>query len=120
MILASVPVMTLASAAAGQTAVLGGGGGPDVSLWRVVLALVLCLFLAGVAAWLLRTRMGAGPPWPLRGEPRGRLKLVERIVLGPQASAALVVVDGRELLVIWGPGGTAIQPVEPYSMMDAT
>lgn len=113
----ALPLSYLSTAAA-QAPVLASGSGPDVSLWRVVLAMVLCLVLAGVAAWLLRQRMGGAPAWPLRAAPAGRLRLIERIVLGPQSSAALIAVDGRELLVVTGPAGTAIQPVEPAPAAD--
>ncbi|WP_088307349.1 flagellar biosynthetic protein FliO [Novosphingobium sp. B 225] len=117
MIAALPSILPVLAGAAGSPA-LATGSGPDVSLWRVVLALVLCLVLAGVAAWLLRRRMGADPLWPLGPAQPGRLQLLERITLGPQSSAALVAVDGRELLIVSGASGIAIQVLEPRPVAD--
>lgn len=112
MIVALPPALTSLTAAA-PAPVLASGTGADVSLWRVVLALVLCLVLAGGAAWLLRQRLGGAAPWPLRPAAGARLRLVERITLGPQSSATLIALDGRELLVVTSVSSISVQPVDP-------
>jgi flagellar biogenesis protein FliO len=89
---------------------LGQGGGEDVSIWRVILALLLCLLIAGGAAFALRKRFGGGiaPRFFAPASDR-RLKLVETLRLGQQVNLCLVSLDGKELLIAATPqGATAI------------
>jgi flagellar biogenesis protein FliO len=83
---------------------LGQGGGDEVSAWRVVGALLLCLLLALAGAWALKMRMSGGSalPRPLitrLGAQGRRLQLVESLRLGAQVDLCIVSCDGRELLV---------------------
>ena len=39
---------------------LGKGAGPDISIVRIIVALVICLAIAGLAIWLLRASKGSG------------------------------------------------------------
>ena len=99
---------------------LASGGGPGVGWWRVLGALVLCLLLAVGAAVVLKARLGGGgsaPRWLARGEP-SRLRVVERVALGPQSSVALIAVDGREMLVAFGPGGATLLELPASSPLD--
>ena len=107
-----MPWLQLAAAGTTLSPALASGGGPDISVWRIVLALLLCLALAGTAAWLLRRRMGGGLPVFLRRPDQARLRMVERIALGAQASVALIEIDGRELLVVSAPNAVTVVPVE--------
>ena len=102
----------LASAGATPTPVLATGSGPDVAIWRVMLSLLFCLALAGAAVWLLRQRMGGNLPNLFQRSAQARLRLVERISLGQQANAALVELDGRELLIVSSPNAVTVVPVD--------
>ena len=102
----------LASAAATPTPVLATGSGPDVAIWRVMLSLLFCLALAGAAIWLLRQRMGGNLANLFQRPVQARLRLVERISLGQQTSAALVELDGRELLIVSAPNAVTVMPVD--------
>ncbi|MEM8697274.1 MAG: flagellar biosynthetic protein FliO [Pseudomonadota bacterium] len=74
-----------------------GDGGPDISIWRVIGALLFCLLLAAGAAFALRHRMrGGGQLLPL-GE--RRLRLIETLRLSQQTDLCLVDCDGEILLL---------------------
>ncbi|HEY5723954.1 MAG TPA: hypothetical protein VIT45_16715 [Allosphingosinicella sp.] len=80
---------------------LGQGGGTDVSLWRVVGALILCIMLAAGAAFALRGKLGGklGGMMPIiRGGDR-RLRLVESLRLSHQVDICIVRIDERELIL---------------------
>jgi len=87
---------------------LGQGGGDEVSLWRVLAALIVCLALAVSGALALRRRMGGGMPLILR-EGR-RLELIESLRISHQVDLCLVRCDGREWLVAATPHGATFGP----------
>src|SRR4051794_7315128 len=66
------------SAASAQR--LGQGPSSEIGVWRVVLALAICLTLAAVAAVLLRRRLG-GSPTPSGAR---RLQVVEVVRVSHQ------------------------------------
>jgi flagellar biogenesis protein FliO len=88
--------------AAGQASAqaLGGAADDDISLWRVGIALLLCIVIAIVAAFVLKARMGGGEFFPFLLKPQRRLRLVEALKLGPHASLQIVACDGQEMLVL--------------------
>ena len=91
---------------------LGQGEDDGISLWRVVVALLLCLALAVFAAYAMRSRMGGLPL--LSGlfsgarPNRRRLQLVETLRLSHQIDLCVVACDGEELLVAAGPQGVQL------------
>ena len=81
--------------------------GPPV--WRVLLALLLCLGLAVAGAFALRWRMrGGGSPLPLVGQ--RRLILIERTRLNHQVDLCLVKCDQREFLITTSPRDSRFGP----------
>lgn len=104
-----------AAVAASQT--LGGGGGAEVPVWRVLGALVICLTLAVAAAVALRARLGAigvAPPpvWGGRlggretsGVRERRLRVLESVRLSHQVDVCLMTCDEREFIVATSPEG---------------
>jgi flagellar biogenesis protein FliO len=86
---------------------LGQGADDGVSMWRVVVALLLCLALAVFAAYALRTRMG-GLPFLSATRPGRRMQLVESLRLSHQIDLCVVACDGQELLVAAGPQGVQL------------
>ena len=104
-------LLAVAAAATGRAPVLATGGGPDIVWWRIAGALLLCLLLAVGAVMVLRAKGGSlTVPWLARSGDN-RLRVIERVALGPQSSLALVSVDGSELLVAAAPGGIAVVPL---------
>ena len=86
------------SAACAQS--LGHAPDDDISLWRVGIALLLCLALAVAGAFLLRARMGYGPLISFLPKGARRLKLIETLRLGRVATLSIVECDGKELLLV--------------------
>lgn len=82
-----------------------------MDLVQQLAAVTLVLALLGAAAWLLQRKQLVLP----RRAGTRRLEVVERVVLGPQHSLALVRVDGRMMLVGTGPGVCEIRNVEVSS-----
>ncbi len=96
---------------------LGQGTETDISMWRVVGALLLCLALAFVAALVLKRRLGGGVPLSfVRGR---RLQLIERVRLTSQAELCLVSRDGTEFLIAAGPHGATLIEAGPVPPPDA-
>jgi hypothetical protein len=97
---------------------LGQGADDDVSVWRVLAALLLCMVLAIAGAFMLRSghlRLGAGRGlaalFPTKCGPakRGRrLAVVETVRLGHQAELSIVTCDGEDLLVSSSAQGVAL------------
>lgn len=88
--------------AAAFAATLGQAPEDDVSIWRVVAALFLCMVLAVGGAFALRVRNGNGRPisFPfLRAKVDRRLKLVETLRIGSHVDLSIVSFDGSELLI---------------------
>jgi len=103
--IAFVPFV-LASSAAAQT--LGQGSDVEISIWRVLLAFLLCAALAAGAAFILKARQGSGHLVSFLVKQNRRLRLVESLRLGHQADLCIVECDGRELLVAVSPHGTRL------------
>lgn len=78
---------------------LGQGAADDISIWRILAALALCLVLAVVGAFALKSRMAGGQLIPFALKKDRRLKLVESLRLANQVDLCIVLCDGRELLV---------------------
>jgi hypothetical protein len=97
MVRAGIALTMLHMPAEAQT--LGQGAMDDVSPWRVVAALLLCLMLAVAGAFALKARGGRVSFFPLATKRRRRLELIESLRLG-QAELCLVMCDGREMLVL--------------------
>jgi len=102
---------------------LGQGTGPDISILGVLGALVLCLAVAVLAAFVLkaRTRGRALSVQTLFGRSRsqeGRLRVVETLRLGPQVDLCIVECDASEYLIaISGNGASLLSrlPADPES-----
>lgn len=97
-----------ASPALAQT--LGQGQSPDIPVWRVTSALILCVLLALGAAYVLRNRLGGGPLWPLPAQARKdrRLQLVETLRLSHQVDVCLFRCDDRDYLIAATPHGAVV------------
>jgi flagellar biogenesis protein FliO len=89
-------IMTLAPAAA-QT--LGQGADDGISIWRVVLALLVCLGLAAAVPFVLKIRMGGTLPFRFATQRNRRLQLIESLRIGHQTDLCVVSMDGRLLLL---------------------
>jgi hypothetical protein len=91
---------------------LGQGEGAEVPVWRVLIALLLCLGLAVAAAFVLRRRLGG--PGPAGFGRTKRLQLVETLRLSHQVDLCVVACDGGEFMVAATPhGATLIKPDLP-------
>lgn len=105
--LAATILLATETAALAQAGRLGGGnGGVDVSLTRIITALILCLMLAGLTAVALKRSGGkfdlAGMqalftrmPAPIR-----RIDVVETRRISQHADVCLLRCDGREYLIL--------------------
>ncbi|MEP9403186.1 hypothetical protein [Sphingomonas sp. VNH70] len=97
-------VTMLAIAAAAATPRLGGGAALDVSLTRIVSALLLCILLAAVGAVLLRRGGGRIDLSRWRGAGRAvagrRIAVLESRRISPHADLCLLRCDGREYLIL--------------------
>lgn len=109
-VIASVTASPVA-ASAGR---LGGGSSPDISLIRILAALVLCALVAFAAVAIMKARSGQ----PLRfsidnwrsitvAAPR-RVEIVETRRLSLHADVCLMRCDGQEYLLACGPGGVVV------------
>jgi hypothetical protein len=112
---ASAAVLLLAMQSAAQAQTLSGGDpGPDVSLWRIIAALLLCVGLAIAAVFAMRRRFGAGGGLVLFANRERRMHLVECIRPSPALGICLIRCDDKEYLVAVGPqGGSLIQRIDP-------
>ncbi len=81
-----------------------GSGGVDV--FRVMLALGLCVVLGVAAAWLLRFRHRLAVQ-----RPGSTLQVVQSVRIDARTSVHLVRCGDSEHLLACGPGGVAITPV---------
>lgn len=113
--LAAVCAVTFAMAAtdralAGQGR-LGGGGDLDVSLGRIVAALVVSIIVAVLAALLIRQRRGRSDLRTLfaRFELRPRaIEVVETRRLSPHADICVVRHGGRQYLLLLMAGASQL------------
>lgn len=95
---ASFALFALTDPALAQT--LGRGSDDGISIWRVILALVVCLTLAVMAAVGLKYKAGGRLPFFLRTQASGRtLVLVETLRLSHQTDLCLVDCGGNRLLI---------------------
>jgi flagellar biogenesis protein FliO len=84
----------------------GGGGGVDVSLTRIVSALILCLMLAALAALLLKRSGGRVDTRVLRRmfvrlpQAARRIDVIETRRVSQYADVCLLRCDGREYLIL--------------------
>lgn len=85
-------------AAAAQT--LGGGADDGISVWRIVVAFLVCVVLAGAGALVLRHRLGYAQLPRILGNQARRLRIVESLKLGRQITLSIVQCDERELLLL--------------------
>lgn len=76
---------------------LGGGAALDVSLTRIVVALLVCLALAVLAAVLVK-RGGGRLTLPNRAE--RRIAVIESRRISPHADLCLLRCDGREYMIL--------------------
>ena len=117
MVLSLLPI---AAAAQSHPAHLGGGGDVDVSLGRIIISLVICIIIAGLAILLIRQRSGKIDLASLfaRIEPRAReIKVVETRRLSPYADISLVRQGGREYLLILQQGNMQVLRDEPVAAL---
>jgi len=87
---------------------LGQGPDNDISILRVILALILCLALATAAAFVLRARMGHAPALFRSKLGSRRLELQASLRLPNQVDLSIVRCDGKELLVATSAQGLMI------------
>jgi Flagellar biosynthesis protein, FliO len=109
-ILAGFVLLLLGQAAPAQT-LAQGSGGIDISPWRVIASLVLCLALGGGAIYALRRRFGILPLASATGPSTKRIRLVEQQYLGPQRSICLIEIDGQTYAALFAPQATALMPL---------
>lgn len=97
-VILAVAMVAVAFPASAQT--LGRATDVDISIWRIVAALLLCIVVAIVGAFALRGRLGYTQLVPLLVQRKRRLQLVETLRLNPHATLSIVDCDGKELLVL--------------------
>lgn len=102
-------VLTATPAAAQR---LGQAAGTDISIWRVILALLFCLALGGAAIFVLRRRFRGVRPLAF-GRDR-RLQLIENIRLSHQVDLCIVSRDGHEYLIAASPQGVTLVDKGPF------
>lgn len=93
---------------------LGGGTDPEISLVRIIVALVICIAAAAALALVIAKRglLAKGGPakrWSREGlraklRSRHRITIVEARRISPHADICLARCDGREYLIVCGPG----------------
>jgi hypothetical protein len=90
---------------------LGGGQPLEVSLGRIVSALVICIIIAVLAALLIRQRSGKIDLYALFGRLQSRpraIEVVETRRLSPNADICVVRHSGREYLLLLLAGNARI------------
>jgi hypothetical protein len=95
---------------------LGGGGSLDISLGRIIAALVICIMIAVLAILLIRQRGGRADLTALftRLQPQARaIEVIETRRLSPHADICLVRHDGRDYLLILQQGSMQVLRDEP-------
>jgi hypothetical protein len=98
---------------------LGPGDGDDISLWRVLAALLLCMVLAIAGAFALKARPGLGRLFSFAVKHgKRRLHLVETLRLNHQIDLCIVDCDGQELLVAASARGAELLGRMPLGGLD--
>lgn len=101
-----LPVLTIAAPAFASGGRLGGGGALNVSLTRIVLALVLCTMMALLLALLIRKNGGKFDLKALRAmvvrlpAAARRIEVIETRRVSQHADICLMRCDGREYLIL--------------------
>lgn len=98
---------------------LGGGQPLEVSLGRIVAALVICIIIAVLAALLIRQRAGKLDLYALFGRLQSRpraLEVVETRRLSPHADICVVRHSGREYLLLLLAGNARILSEAPVAV----
>ncbi len=104
--LAAIPMLASSPALAQAGRLGGGAGGVDVSLTRIVTALILCLMLAALAALLLKRSGGRIDLPALRTlfarmpAPARRIEVIETRRVSQHAEVCLMRCDGRDYLIL--------------------
>ena len=97
---------------------LGGGQPLEVSLGRIVAALVICIIIAVLAVLLIRQRAGKVDLYALFGRLQTRpraIEVVETRRLSPHADICVVRHSGREYLLLLLAGNARILSEEPVA-----
>ena len=97
---------------------LGGGQPLEVSLGRIVAALVICIIIAVLAALLIRQRSGKIDLYALFGRLQTRpraIEVVETRRLSPHADLCVVRHSGREYLLLLLAGNARILSEQPIA-----
>jgi len=97
---------------------LGGGQPLEVSLGRIVAALVICIIIAVLAVLLIRQRAGKVDLYALFGRLQTRpraIEIVETRRLSPHADICVVRHSGREYLLLLLAGNARILSEEPIA-----
>jgi hypothetical protein len=94
-----------APAALAHAGRLGGGGSLNLSLTRIVMALILCLMIATLAAFALKRSGGRVDLARLRGllahlPAQRRVEVVEARRVSQHADVCLLRCDGQEYLIL--------------------
>lgn len=101
------PIASLTAVMAATSTRLGGGGTLDVSLTRIVSALLLCLVLAGIGILVLKRGGGQVTPSVLRNWRRvavdRRVEVIESRRISAHADVCLLRCDDHDYLVLAGP-----------------
>lgn len=117
MVCAGAALLAAAPALAGGR--LGGGQPLEVSLGRIVAALVICIIIAVLAALLIRQRSGKIDLHALFGRLQSRprsIEVVETRRLSPHADICVVRHSGREYLLLLLAGNARILSEEPVAL----
>ncbi len=107
-LIAPLAALLAASPALAQAGHLGGGGAVDVSLTRIVLALILCVMVAVLAVLLLK-RSGGKVDLAAIGRlfvklpVQRRIEVIETRRVSQYADVCLVRCDAREYLILCAP-----------------
>ncbi|WP_230635828.1 hypothetical protein [Sphingomonas sp. Leaf4] len=109
--------LMLLAASAASAPRLAGGGALDISLTRIVAALVLCLMAAALAAILLKRgggRIDLSRLGMLRRTVRERrIAVIESRRISPHADLCLLRCDGNEYLILSSATGQQIVRARP-------
>lgn len=91
----------------------GGGASTDISIIRILAALLVCLAAAFALALVIKARRGGIRPLGKEWLPRAiagsrRIEIVETRRATPYADICLVRCDGEEYLLLCGPSGQTV------------
>lgn len=105
LIACAVALLFAASPAMADAGRLGGGGALNISLTRIVLALILCLMLAAIAALLIKRSGGRVDLTALRRlmvklPVQRRIEVIETRRVSQYADVCLIRCDGQEYLIL--------------------